>query len=80
MVKVKHETLKLTLVLLPLVIAWVLMSNAGLIKGLDNLVMDFRFKFRGELNPPDDIKVVYVNVDQTYMSVFGERPFITPPI
>lgn len=75
MVKVKHETLKLTLILLPLVIAWVLMSNAGLIKGLDNLVMDFRFKFRGELNPPDDIKLVYVNVDQTYMSVFGERPF-----
>jgi len=61
--------------LLPIPVAVILMGEAGWLRRLENVAMDYRFRWRGEIESP--VKLIYVNVDSLTVSdpMFGERPF-----
>ena len=61
------------LLLLPVPLLWGWLAEGGHLKKVENLLLDLRFRFRGEIEAP--VKVLYVNVDTDAMRSIGERPW-----
>ena len=49
------------LLLLPLPLLWALLGHYGFLDRLENHLLDFRFRARGEIEAP--VNLIYVNVD-----------------
>lgn len=61
------------LLLLPIPILWALADHYGQLQRLEHMLLDLRFRHRGEIVAP--VKVHYVNVDSRAIQVIGERPW-----
>ena len=61
------------LLLLPLPLLWALLGHYGFLDRLENHLLDFRFRARGEIEAP--VNLIYVNVDARAVHDFGERPW-----
>lgn len=61
------------LVLLPIPLVWALLAQSGYLRGLENSLLDLRFRLRGEIPAP--VKLVYVDVDTEAVEIMGERPW-----
>ncbi len=87
--KMKSENRKMLFILAPIPVLWALLAHFGTLDRLKNTMMDWRFKFRGEIQLETDSlpalpggdsskpKVVYVDFDQRALSSpeAGERPW-----
>lgn len=69
----KPLTLIRWLVLLPIPLLWCLASYWGGLGFLENKLVDFRFRARGEIPAP--IKVVYVDIDSESVTDLGNMPW-----
>ena len=74
----RASNLKLILIMAPVVVLWLALSEweplQPIFKPLENLAMDWRFQVRGELEVPE-AHIVYANVDEATSAYWGERPF-----
>lgn len=61
------------LLLLPVPLLWGWLADAGHLLKVENLLLDLRFLFRGNLEAP--VKVFYVDVDTRGVQRIGERPW-----
>jgi adenylate cyclase len=61
------------LFLLPIPLVWALLAHYGFLKGLENQMLDLRFRARGEIEAP--VKLIYVDVDTRAVQALGERPW-----
>src|SRR5688572_23598319 len=61
------------LFLLPIPLLWVLLGEHGFLDRLENQLIDFRFRLRGEIETP--VKLIYVDVDRRALQMLGERPW-----
>ena len=61
------------LFLLPLPLLWAFLGYHGELRFLDDLLLDYRFRFRGELTAP--VPVVYVDIDSESISQLGNFPW-----
>jgi adenylate cyclase len=61
------------LLLLPVPLLWVWLAQSGQLQTVENLLLDLRFRFRGEIEAP--VKVFYVDVDTRAIQRIGERPW-----
>ncbi|HEU5079975.1 MAG TPA: adenylate/guanylate cyclase domain-containing protein [Opitutaceae bacterium] len=73
MAKPKDRTLFRWLILLLIPALWCAASYFGLTEFLENKLLDWRFRARGELSAP--IKVVYVDVDSESITDLGNQPW-----
>ena len=61
------------LLLLPIPLLWVWLEQSGRLQTVENLLLDVRFRFRGEAEAP--VRVFYVDVDTRGVQRIGERPW-----
>jgi adenylate cyclase len=61
------------LLLLPIPVLWGLADQFGGLQRLEHILLDLRFRYRGELPAP--VRVHYVNVDSRAIQAIGERPW-----
>lgn len=61
------------LLLLPVPILWAYASELGLLTFADNLLLDLRFRSRGEISAP--VPVVYVDIDSQSTEELGNFPW-----
>ncbi|AOS45296.1 Adenylate cyclase 1 [Lacunisphaera limnophila] len=61
------------LLLLPVPLLWGWLDTTGDLQRLENLFLDQRFRFRGNLAAP--VKIFYVDVDTRAVQRIGERPW-----
>ena len=61
------------LLLLPLPLLWALGDHYGYLKSIENRLLDYRFRYRGEIASP--VKLMYVDVDTRAIGHMGERPW-----
>ncbi|MGJ3242313.1 MAG: CHASE2 domain-containing protein [Opitutales bacterium] len=63
------------LMLMPVPLLWVGLALTGSLDRLENIVMDWRFQVRGELESPANI--IYADLDEKAMAmdIVGERPW-----
>jgi len=61
------------LALLPLPLLWAWAAQAGWLHRVEDLLLDLRFRLRGELTAP--VRVTYVDVDAVAIQTIGERPW-----
>ncbi len=61
------------LLLLPVPLLWAWLAQDGRLQSVENLLLDWRFRFRGELDAP--VRVFYVDVDTRAVQRIGERPW-----
>ncbi len=61
------------LLLLPVPLLWGWLAASGQLQAVENLLLDLRFRFRGEISAP--VKIFYVDVDTDAMRRIGERPW-----
>jgi adenylate cyclase len=61
------------LLLLPLPLLWIWAAQAGQLHKLENLLLDLRFRYRGEIDSP--VRIHYVDVDTRAIQKIGERPW-----
>jgi adenylate cyclase len=61
------------LLLLPVPLIWGWLAEAGHLQRIENLLLDLRFRFRGNISAP--VKVFYVDVDTRGVQKIGERPW-----
>lgn len=61
------------LLLLPIPLLWALLAHRGQLDRLENLLLDLRFRLRGEIAAP--VKLIYVDVDTRALQALGERPW-----
>jgi adenylate cyclase len=61
------------LLLLPVPLIWGWLAQTGRLQAVENLLLDLRFRFRGEIQAP--VKVFYVDVDTRAVQKIGERPW-----
>jgi adenylate cyclase len=61
------------LVLLTLSALWCVGAQMGWLQFLENKLLDFRFKYRSEIEAP--VKLIYVDVDTKAVEKIGERPW-----
>jgi adenylate cyclase len=61
------------LLLLPIPLLWGWLAQSGRLQTVENLLLDLRFRFRGEISAP--VKVFYVDVDTRAVQRIGERPW-----
>ena len=61
------------LLLLPIPALWCVLSHYGTLGFLENKSIDWRFKYRGEIEAP--VKIIYVNVDTRSLSEIGGMPW-----
>lgn len=61
------------LLLLPLPLLWGWLAQSGRLQTVENLLLDLRFRFRGEIASP--VKVFYVDMDTRGVQRIGERPW-----
>jgi adenylate cyclase len=69
----RRATLLRWLVLLPIPVVWAVLAQSGYLRGLENNLLDLRFRLRGEIPAP--VKLVYVDVDTEAVEIIGERPW-----
>jgi len=68
-----RSTLWLYLSLLALSLFWLLLSQWGVLRPLENLSIDARYRVRGAIESP--VRVVYVDIDSPAMEMFGNFPW-----
>lgn len=68
-----RSTLWLYLSLLALSLFWLLLSQWGVLRPLENLSIDARYRVRGPIESP--VRVVYVDIDSPAMEMFGNFPW-----
>ena len=73
MAKTKKPLLLRWLFLLPIPVLWCVASHFELLNFLENKLIDWRFRARGELNAP--IKVAYIDVDAKSITDLGNMPW-----
>jgi len=61
------------LFLLPIPALWCVASHAGWLQFLENRLIDWRFRYRGEIAAP--VKVVYVDIDPRTIDDIGNWPW-----
>lgn len=61
------------LILLPIPLLWALASQTGYLRFLDDLLIDYRFRWRKEIPAP--IKIVYVDIDSKSIEELGNFPW-----
>lgn len=61
------------LLLLPVPLLWIWLAQSGHLKTVENLLLDLRFQFRGNIAAP--VKVFYVDLDSRGAQRIGERPW-----
>ncbi|MBL9214341.1 MAG: adenylate/guanylate cyclase domain-containing protein [Opitutaceae bacterium] len=59
--------------LLPVPLLWAWLAQEGKLQTVENMLLDLRFRTRGELAAP--VKIHYVNVDTDAIRSIGERPW-----
>ena len=70
----KSAVLRLRWLLLALIpLAWCVVAHLGGVTGLENGVVDLRFRYRGPMDAP--VKVVYVDVDSISLDSIGNMPW-----
>ena len=72
-VKKLRATLWLYLSLIALSLFWLLLAQWGVLKELEKLSVDFRFRARGPL--PSPVKLVYVDIDAKALTELGNFPW-----
>ena len=72
MAKTKAK-IKWRLLLLPLPLLWAFLSQQGYLAVLDNLMLDYRFQYRKEIDAP--VPVVYVDIDSQSIDELGNFPW-----
>ncbi len=65
--------IKWRLLLLPLPLLWAFLSHQGYLTVLDNLMLDYRFRARGEITAP--VPVIYVDIDSEAIEELGNFPW-----
>ncbi len=68
-----RATLWLYLSLVALSLCWLLLSQWGVLRPLENLSVDARYRVRGPIESP--VRVVYVDIDSPAMEMFGNFPW-----
>jgi adenylate cyclase len=68
-----RTTLWLYLCLIALSLAWLLLEQVGVLKPLQRLTVDARFRVRGTL--PSPVKLIYVDIDNAAISQLGNFPW-----
>ncbi len=68
-----RATLWLYLSLVALSLFWLLLSQWGVLRPLENLTLDARYRVRGAVESP--VRVVYVDIDSPAMETFGNFPW-----
>jgi len=71
--KAKPTSLARWLLLLPIPILWGVLLQFGWVDFLENRLIDWRFRARGEI--PTPVKVVYVDIDSQALSEIGGFPW-----
>jgi adenylate cyclase len=61
------------LLLLPVPLLWIWLAQSGQLKTVENLLLDLRFRFRGNLAAP--VKIHYVDMDTRGVQRIGDRPW-----
>ena len=61
------------LLLLPIPLLWAFLSHQGYLVVLDNLMLDYRFRIRGEIDAP--VPVIYVDIDSQSIEELGNFPW-----
>jgi adenylate cyclase len=61
------------LFLLPLPLLWAFLSQEGKLRFLDDLLLDVRFRFRGEIEAP--VPIIYVDIDSRSIEELGNFPW-----
>jgi adenylate cyclase len=61
------------LLLLPVPLLWAWLDHAGTLQRVENILLDLRFRYRGNITAP--VKVFYVDVDTRAVQRIGERPW-----
>jgi len=69
--KLKFDWRMLILVVVPL--AWALAGQYHVLRKLETILLDMRFRARGEISAP--VKVFYVDIDRDATEQIGERPW-----
>lgn len=59
--------------LFPIPVTWCVLAHFGLLGFLENKLLDWRFRYRGEIDAP--LKVVYVDVDSVSIDALGNFPW-----
>jgi adenylate cyclase len=72
-IKKLRATLWLYLSLVALSLCWLLLSQWGLLRPLEQLSLDARFKVRGPIEAP--VRVVYVDIDTDSLLALGNFPW-----
>jgi Adenylate cyclase, family 3 (some proteins contain HAMP domain) len=68
-----RATLWLYLSLVALSLFWLLLSQWGVLRPLENLLIDARYRIRGAIDSP--ARVVYVDIDSPAIRMFGNFPW-----
>ena len=68
-----RSTLWLYLSLLALSLLWLLLAQTGVLRPLENLSLDARFRVRGPIEAP--LKLVYVDIDTEAIETLGNFPW-----
>ena len=63
----------LMLLLLPVPMLWTWLQTAGYLQALEHILVDMRFRARGNIEAP--VKIFYVDVDTRGIQRIGERPW-----
>lgn len=75
LMKLSFQELRVWLLMLPIPFMWLGAQITGGLSTLENLAMDLRFNFRGELESPS-VNLQYVNLDADAIRYYlGERPW-----
>jgi len=61
------------LLLLPVPLLWAFLSQEGYLRFADNLLLDLRFRARGEIEAP--VQVIYVDIDTQAIEELGNFPW-----
>ncbi len=61
------------LLLLPVPLLWGWLQSDGYLKAVENMLLDLRFRWRGNITAP--VRVFYVDVDTRGVQRIGERPW-----
>jgi adenylate cyclase len=61
------------LLFLPIPLLWALVSEQGHLRFLDDKLLDYRFRYRGEITAP--VSVVYVDMDSQSLEELGNFPW-----
>ena len=73
MAKIKSKFDWRLLLLMPIPLLWALAGHYDKLHKLENILLDLRFRARGEITAP--VKVFYADIDRDAVEQIGERPW-----